>query len=119
MPPAAYAQAVERLSSLCQKAPRPASAIRQSLTFRAVITLSRAEAARARARVVDNTHGHRQDLPEYLSFGGAQECLDKLAPYAELGVQDFLLGLRPPLDRHTLERFADEVAPALRRMIAP
>lgn len=118
MPVDAYGRIVETLSALCEKSGRAPGDIRRSMTFRAVITSGRAEAERARRDIADDRHGHRQDLPEYACFGSAQECLDRLAPYAELGVRDFLLGLRPPLDRRTMERFAEQVAPHLRRMAA-
>jgi alkanesulfonate monooxygenase SsuD/methylene tetrahydromethanopterin reductase-like flavin-dependent oxidoreductase (luciferase family) len=39
---------------------------------------------------------------------------DDLRPYRDLGVGDFLLGLRPPHDHSELARVATDVAPALR-----
>ena len=117
MPEDVYARTCDVLAKLCEETGRAPGDIRRSMTFRAVITPSREEAERARQGLVDNRHGHRQDLGEYVSFGSAQECLDTLAPYVELGVRDFLLGLRPPLDRVSMERFAEEVAPELRRMV--
>lgn len=117
MPEDVYARTAGVLARLCEEAGRAPGDIRRSMTFRAVITSSRDEAERARHAIVENHHGHRQDLPEYVSFGSAQECVDRLAPYVELGVRDFLLGLRPPLDRESMARFAEEVAPELRRMV--
>ena len=40
--------------------------------------------------------------------------MEALLRYAELGARDFLLQMRPPGDRQTMELFAREVAPALR-----
>jgi F420-dependent oxidoreductase-like protein len=45
----------------------------------------------------------------------SEQLAQALHPYLELGVQDFLLLARPPADTETIERFAREVAPALRR----
>jgi F420-dependent oxidoreductase-like protein len=47
-----------------------------------------------------------------------EQLTERLRPYAERGVGDFLLSARPPMDRRTLELFAGEVAPALRRVTA-
>jgi F420-dependent oxidoreductase-like protein len=43
-----------------------------------------------------------------------EQLTERLRPYAERGVGDFLLSARPPMDRRTLELFAGQVAPALR-----
>ncbi|MFI5907244.1 LLM class flavin-dependent oxidoreductase [Dactylosporangium sp. NPDC051541] len=117
MPVERYSRAVDVLSELCAQAGRDVGNIRRSMTFRAVIRPDEVAAARARDRLSANADGHGPDLPEYLSFGSAQECLDRLAPYVELGVRDFLLGLRPPVDRETMEAFAEQVAPWLRKMV--
>jgi alkanesulfonate monooxygenase SsuD/methylene tetrahydromethanopterin reductase-like flavin-dependent oxidoreductase (luciferase family) len=118
MPADRYERAVDVLSGLCQEAGRAVGDIRRSITFRAVIRPDRAAAVHAREQLLANAHGHGPDLPEYLSFGSAQECLDRLAPYVDLGVRDFLLGLRPPVDRRTMEAFAEQVVPWLRKMVA-
>ncbi len=48
---------------------------------------------------------------------GTPELLaERLAPYAELGVGDFLLMARPPSDRRTMELIAQKVAPAVREL---
>ncbi len=117
MPAQQYARAVDVLTELCDAAGRAVDDIRRSMTFRAVIRPDRAAAQDARDRLLANAHGHGPDLPEYLSFGSAQECLDRLAPYVDLGVRDFLLGLRPPVDRASMEAFAEQVAPWLRKMV--
>jgi hypothetical protein len=44
-----------------------------------------------------------------------EQLAEALHPCLELGVEDLLLLARPPADSETIERFAREVAPALRR----
>jgi alkanesulfonate monooxygenase SsuD/methylene tetrahydromethanopterin reductase-like flavin-dependent oxidoreductase (luciferase family)/ribosomal protein S18 acetylase RimI-like enzyme len=114
--PDAYAEAAREVDDLCRAQGRDPHDIRRSITFRCLLTATPKEAAGARSAL--EARGHGADLPEYVSFGSAQECLDRLAPYAGLGVRDFLLGVRPPVDYATIERFAAEVAPVLRRVVA-
>lgn len=108
-----YAAAAEQFAEQCSLAGRDPASVRRSLTFRVAITQDRAQAVAARARVRSN--GHAADLPEYLCWGSPQECLDALAPYLAHGVTDFLLGARPPVEWRSVERFALEVAPLLRK----
>ena len=42
-----------------------------------------------------------------------------LLPYRELGVTDFVLGIRPPLDWDSITLFAERVIPLLRPASAP
>ncbi|WP_078901118.1 LLM class flavin-dependent oxidoreductase [Actinacidiphila yeochonensis] len=113
LPFASYSAAVRACEENCAGIGRDPAEVRRSITFRAVVTR---DGRRARRAVAAGTFGHPADLPEYLCFGSAQECLDKLAPYVELGVRDFLLASRPPVDWRTVELFATEVAPLLRAM---
>ncbi|MFG1858452.1 LLM class flavin-dependent oxidoreductase [Actinomadura geliboluensis] len=113
MPIGQYAATAERFTEQCVLAGRDPASVRRSLTFRAAITPDRARATAARARVRSN--GHEADLSEYVCWGSPHECLDALAPYLAHGVTDFLLGARPPVDWRTVERFALEVAPLLRK----
>ena len=43
-----------------------------------------------------------------------EQLVEHLTPYADVGVSDFLVMARPPMDRRTLELFAGEVATAMR-----
>jgi alkanesulfonate monooxygenase SsuD/methylene tetrahydromethanopterin reductase-like flavin-dependent oxidoreductase (luciferase family) len=57
----------------------------------------------------------RDDGPDQGRFVGTPEqCVEQLQAYRELGVGDFLILARPPMDEETITRFAREVAPALR-----
>jgi alkanesulfonate monooxygenase SsuD/methylene tetrahydromethanopterin reductase-like flavin-dependent oxidoreductase (luciferase family) len=111
-----YAEAAAAIGAHCARAGRAPAGIRRSITFRAVIRADATEARRARDALSADPHGRAADLPEYLSFGTARDCLDALAPYAALGVRDFLLGVRPPVDWVSVEHFAADVVPALREL---
>jgi alkanesulfonate monooxygenase SsuD/methylene tetrahydromethanopterin reductase-like flavin-dependent oxidoreductase (luciferase family) len=51
--------------------------------------------------------------------GTVEQCIEALRPYAELGAGDFLLGTMAPFnDWTTIERVANEVAPALKSSVA-
>lgn len=107
-----YAGAAARLDDLCRAEGRDPADVRRSMTFRCALT-DRPDAARAAVA----ERGHAADLPEFVSFGSAQECLDRLAPYVDIGVRDFLLGIRPPVGTTDVERFAAEVVPGLRALV--
>jgi alkanesulfonate monooxygenase SsuD/methylene tetrahydromethanopterin reductase-like flavin-dependent oxidoreductase (luciferase family) len=50
--------------------------------------------------------------------GTPEQCVERLRPYADLGVGDFLLAALAPFDEQTVELVAKEVAPALRAAVA-
>ena len=79
-----YRRAAGVLDEQCGVAGRDPGQVRRSVTFRAVVTTSAAEARAAREQVVADVAGRAPDLPEYISFGSAQECLDVAG--AELAV---------------------------------
>lgn len=112
--PQIYAGKCADLARWCAVEGRDPAEIRRSMTFRTVLSASpsrtraRRDAYRAR---LGSTH---PDLGEHLDADGPQALLDALNRYRELGVTDFILGLRPPLDLETLEVFASEIVPALR-----
>ena len=61
-------------------------------------------------------------LPERLQkmmvVGTPEQCVERLRPYADLGVGDFLLGQLAPIDQRTIELVAGSVAPALKGAVA-
>jgi alkanesulfonate monooxygenase SsuD/methylene tetrahydromethanopterin reductase-like flavin-dependent oxidoreductase (luciferase family) len=46
--------------------------------------------------------------------GTPEQCVERLRPYADLGVGDFLLGALAPVDWRTVELVAESVGPALK-----
>ena len=102
------------LDAHCRDVGRDRSEIRIQLVLQAVLGADEHEVAeqlQARARGLS--------LPvdvvseRVLAMTPAQ-LSERLQPYVERGVGDFLLSARPPMDRRTLELFAGDVAGALR-----
>ncbi|MDO0928878.1 TIGR03560 family F420-dependent LLM class oxidoreductase [Streptomyces sp. TG1A-8] len=109
-----YQRKLTSLRRHCAEVGRDPDDIRKSVTFRAVLGSSPQEAEQ-RARELRHRIG--ADSPvwsEYVVIGTPEQCVERLRPYLDLGVRDFLLGARPPVDWHTCELFARHVAPALR-----
>lgn len=102
------------LSANCERECRDPRQVRRSLTFRAVLAATE-QAAWARAdRIMAELCAGHPDHGEYLTIGTPAQCAEDLATYHALGVTDFLLGARPPLDWQTIELLAQEVIPAFR-----
>ena len=110
-----YRHLLDVLAGHCADVGRDAADVRKSLTFRAVLDEDE-RAARERASEL-----YGDPLPERLSkmmvVGTPEQCAERLRPYAELGVGDFLLGQLAPVDARTIELVAEQVAPALRSAV--
>jgi F420-dependent oxidoreductase-like protein len=91
-----YRHKLEVLARHCDDVGRDPAEIRKQVVVRAVL-------------------GDGRPAPEGAFAGTSEQLAEALHPYLELGVQDFLMLARPPADVESIERFAREVAPALRR----
>src|SRR3954468_11189986 len=91
-----YHHKLEVLARHCDDVGRDPAQIRKQVVIRAVL-------------------GEGREAPEGAFSGSSEQLAEALHPYLELGVQDFLLLARPPADVQTIELFAREVAPLLRR----
>ncbi|MFD6880240.1 MULTISPECIES: LLM class flavin-dependent oxidoreductase [unclassified Streptomyces] len=100
----------------CAEIGRDPEEIRLSMTFRVVLAEDDDRAEERKRERLSLLPAGSSDLGEYLTFGTAQQCIAALIPYVRLGVRDFLLGLRPPVDWETMRIFAEQVAPALREI---
>lgn len=113
VPAGDYQRKAGILDEHCERLGRDPRRIRRSLTFRAVLAETpRAARARAAAIAARLGPGH-PDHREYLTIGTPGQCVDDLEVFYGLGVTDFLLGCRPPLDWETIELFARQVMPVL------
>ena len=112
-----YRTQLDALAGHCADVGRSPEAIRRSITFRATLAPTAAEAAERRRERLATMPADSPDLHEFVTFGTPEQCVEDLLPYARLGVRDFLLGSRPPLDWQTIELFAAEVVPELRRAL--
>ncbi|RFU86639.1 LLM class flavin-dependent oxidoreductase [Streptomyces triticagri] len=109
-----YRRKLDIIARHCSENGRDPGEIRPSITFRAVLAETEWEAERRRRERLQILPPDSPDLSEYLTFGTPDQCVADLLPYLRLGVRDFLIGFRPPVDWRTMELFAGHVAPALR-----
>ncbi|WP_432145499.1 LLM class flavin-dependent oxidoreductase [Streptomyces sp. bgisy084] len=116
---ARYRRRVEQLDHECERAGRDRAEIRRSMTFRALLVDDPAELPGKLDRLRHTFPPDSPVWPEYLVFGTPEQCVEALLPYRELGVTDFVLGIRPPVDQDTVTLFAERVIPQLRPASAP
>ena len=101
-----YQHKLDVLERHCADVGRDPAEIRRQVVFQAVLGETEAEAqdrASQRPAVLD---GRVVGTPDQLA--------DALEGHRRLGVSDFLLLARPPMDQRTIELFATQVAPRLR-----
>jgi F420-dependent oxidoreductase-like protein len=112
-----YRHLIDVLGGHCGDVGRDPGDVRKSLTFRAVLADSEAEAQARSEEIFGGPPPER--MRNMTIVGTVEQCVAALRPYAELGVGDFLLGsMAPHHDWGTIERVANEVAPALKAGVA-
>ena len=111
-----YRHKLDVLAGHCADVGRDPADVRKSLAFRAVLDEDE-QAAQERARAL---HGDPppERLRKMMIVGTPEQCFERLRPYADLGVGDFLLGALVPIDQQTIELVAESVAPALKAAVA-
>jgi F420-dependent oxidoreductase-like protein len=110
----AYRHKLGVLAGHCADVGRDPAEIRKQLVFRAILGADERE-AEERLRERSAAAGvEPEQLREGMLVGTPEQCAERLAPLATLGVEDFLLLARPPADLRTMELVAKQVAPALR-----
>ncbi|MET8136358.1 LLM class flavin-dependent oxidoreductase [Streptomyces sp. NPDC005251] len=113
--PELYQRKSDAFDAACAAIGRDSRDVRKSITFRAVVTPTEAEKSRrAAAELMDTPEALRT---QYISFGTVQDCVEALLPYVRMGVRDFLLAVKSPVDWSTLELVATQVAPAVRSLL--
>jgi F420-dependent oxidoreductase-like protein len=113
---ARYRHLLDVLAGHCADVGRDPADVRKSLSFRAILDESE-DAARRRAEEIYG--GPPPDrIASMLVIGTPEQCIERLRPYAELGVGDFLLGATAPVDWRTVELVANTVAPAIKSAVA-
>jgi F420-dependent oxidoreductase-like protein len=109
-----YRHKLAALEAHCAELGRDRSEIRLQLVAQAVLGADDREAEdQLRARA-DGLGVELDALRGQVLAVTPEQLVEHLQPYVDLGVGDFLLLARPPMDRRTLELFAGEVAPAMR-----
>jgi F420-dependent oxidoreductase-like protein len=110
-----YRHLLDVLGGHCADVGRDPADVRKSLTFRAVLDEDEGEARDRAAELFGDPPP--EPLRSMLIVGTPEQAVEKLRPYAELGVGDFLLGQLAPVDAETIELVAGSVAPALRSAV--
>jgi F420-dependent oxidoreductase-like protein len=116
--PVTYHRKLDALARHCADVGRDPAQIRKSVTFRAVLAATDEQARRRADEVFLAVPRDSPDRAEYLVTGTPDQCTGRLLEYAALGVSDFLLAVRPPLDYLTVELFARHVVPAVRAALS-
>jgi F420-dependent oxidoreductase-like protein len=109
---AEYQHKLDVLARHCADVGRDPAEIRKQVVLRAVLDDTEA-AARQRAEALGLRDGA---IP--LFAGTAERLAAELEGHRRLGVADFLLSARPPIDAQTMTLLAREVAPAVRAAAA-
>jgi alkanesulfonate monooxygenase SsuD/methylene tetrahydromethanopterin reductase-like flavin-dependent oxidoreductase (luciferase family) len=110
-----YQVKTSALEQHCKAMGRDPATIRRSLIFQAVIRETEADLADGVAWLA-RAKGIPPELVRSSALVGTpQQVASKLANYRALGVADFLLAARPPVDYETFRLVGTQVAPELRR----
>ncbi|MEV8093610.1 TIGR03560 family F420-dependent LLM class oxidoreductase [Kitasatospora sp. NPDC085879] len=112
--PEVYRHKLDVLARHCADVGRDPRDVRKSVTFRALLVEDERELPARREALARILPPDSPVWPEYLVFGTPEQCAERLQPYLDMGVRDFVLGARPPVDWRTVELFADRVVPLLR-----
>ena len=104
------------VSDAARQAGRDPEDIRNAVIFRAILGATEAEARDNLAARAARTGVSVEQLSQSEFVGTPEACVERLAPYLRLGVADFLMLARPPVDPLMLQLLGNEVAPALRSL---
>jgi F420-dependent oxidoreductase-like protein len=106
MPLDQYRHKLDVLADHCAAVGRDPRDIRKSLVVQALVSEDGAPA------------GQGGPAGRPVLTGTPEQVAEQLMPYVELGVGDFILGVRAPADYRNLELFIGKVAPLVRREVA-
>jgi F420-dependent oxidoreductase-like protein len=111
---AEYRHKLDVLAGHCADVGRDPADIRKQVVLRAILADSEEEARERLREAADRAGVAPEAHADGMVVGTPEQCAERLAEHRRMGVGDFLLLARPPADRPTIERFAREVAPAVR-----
>jgi F420-dependent oxidoreductase-like protein len=111
-----YRHKLDVLAGHCADVGRDPADVRKSLNFRAVLDEDE-QAAQDRAHQIFGGPPPER-VRNMLIIGTPEQCVERLRPYADLGVGDFLLSALPPVDWQTIELVAQQVAPTVKAAVA-
>lgn len=118
MPLDAYRHKLDVLTGHCRAANRDPRDIRKSF----VVQVAAGKDAAAVDRRLDALGRSRgvsiEAIRERAVVGTPEQCVEQLMPYVEIGVDDFIVGARAPVDFETLELVATKIAPVVKERAA-
>lgn len=115
LPTAEYQLKASALEQHCRAIDRDPETIRRSLIFQAVIRETEADLADG-VEWLARVKGVQPEVVRSSALVGTpDQVASKLDTYRALGVADFLLAARPPVDHETFRLVGTQVAPELRR----
>lgn len=113
-----YKHKLDVLEGHCQTVGRDPSTIRKSLAISAVVVEGGADIDAKVKALAAQRRSSVEELKRRLVVGSPEDCAEQLRPYVDLGVDLFILGMRPSgghnYDYGTLRLFAEQVMPLLR-----
>jgi alkanesulfonate monooxygenase SsuD/methylene tetrahydromethanopterin reductase-like flavin-dependent oxidoreductase (luciferase family) len=113
MPEDEYRHKLEVLAGHCNDFRRDPGDIRKQLSISMILGETEAEATvRVKERAATTGIDEDQLRGRFLAMA-PDRLADVLRPFREMGVGDFLMVARPPVDELTMELFAKQVAPRL------
>ncbi len=115
MPIEDYHRKLEVLAEHCRAVGRDPNDIRKSLVLPAAIAETEVEARERAERAARAYNVPPEAVADRVLTGTPEQAAERLLRYAELGVGDFLLGVRAPVDYATVRLFIRRVAPLLRQ----
>ncbi|MFN2614301.1 MAG: LLM class flavin-dependent oxidoreductase [Actinomycetota bacterium] len=113
-----YREHLTMVENACTSAGRDPATLRRSFGQRVVVEPTY-EAAEERARQMYEPHGATFDdyVRDRVFFGAPSDVAEKIAPFRDAGVEEFILWHEPPMDdpraEEQIEAFAETVAPLL------
>ncbi|HSL67811.1 MAG TPA: LLM class F420-dependent oxidoreductase [Actinomycetota bacterium] len=114
MPEEEYRHKLEVLAGHCKDVGRDPEDIRKQLSISMILGETEAEAEdRVKERAATTGIDEDQLRGRFLAMT-PDRFADVLSPFREMGVGDFLMVARPPVDELSMELFAKQVAPRLR-----
>jgi F420-dependent oxidoreductase-like protein len=105
------------LQGHCDAVGRDSSEIRKSLAIGVVVRDDPARAEEAVAALAKARHMTPEQARVLLVAGTPEEVAERLVPYAEIGIDLFIIQGRAPFDYESLRLFAEQVKPRLQARV--
>ena len=114
MPLDAYRHKLDVLADHCKAVGRDPRDIRKSFVVQVAVGKDQ-DAVDRRLDALGRSRGVSVEaIRERAVVGTPEQCVEQLMPYVEIGVDDFIVGARAPVDFETLELVATKVAPVVK-----